>query len=143
MKQSVQFSDSIHILAYLALYDQPDDLKSSVIAGSVNTNPSNVRKIIGQLRRAGLVTSQQGKVSPQVAKSLSDISLLDVFKSLDKDNQVLMVDKNTNFDCQVGANIQGVLTDYYDHIQSVVEKELALISLADIVHNLQERIKQP
>lgn len=141
MKQSVQLSDSVHVMVYLAVnQDNPDELKSGRIAESIQTNPSNVRKIMGNLRKAGLIISQQGKVAPKIARSLSDISLLDIFKSLPGDNQLLQVDAKTNIDCPIGANIQDTLQAKYLEIQELAEAEMAKTSLSDLVSDLSRNI---
>ena len=49
MKYSMQFSDAIHILAYIEIYKDTDFLSSDMIAKSVETNPANVRRIMSQL----------------------------------------------------------------------------------------------
>lgn len=136
MKQSVLLSDSVHIMVYLATVTEPHLLKSDAIADSILTNPSNVRKIMGQLKKAGLITSQQGKASPQITKPLTDISLLDIFKSLPGENELLSVDKKNNLECKVGANIQAILQERYQEIQKIAEEEMAKTSLAELVSDL-------
>lgn len=53
MKQSVQLSDAVHIMVYITVEKDPALLKSSVIASSIQTNPSNVRKIMANLKKQG------------------------------------------------------------------------------------------
>ena len=139
MKQSVQFSDAIHIMVYVAIMEDPKLLKSDVISSSVQTNASNVRKIMGNLKHAGLLVSQQGKVSPRLAKAASDLSLLDIFKSLPGENILLQTDKKTNLTCVVGRNIQQVLSEKYKEIQDVVEEEMRRTCLSDIISSLSKR----
>lgn len=52
MKYPTRLSDSVHILAFLAL--APDaDLSSEKIAQSVKTNPAYVRQLMSALRKGG------------------------------------------------------------------------------------------
>ena len=46
MKNSVQFSDAVHILAYIATFQDSNQLSSTDIAASVHTNPSNGRCVM-------------------------------------------------------------------------------------------------
>ena len=53
MSTNSQFTTMVHVLALLAKMDIP--VSSTMIAGSVNTNPVVIRQIIRHLRDAGLV----------------------------------------------------------------------------------------
>ena len=139
MKQSVQFSDAIHIMVYIAIVEDPKLLKSDIISSSVQTNASNVRKIMGNLKHAGLIVSHQGRVTPRLAKAVSDISLLDIFKSLPGENILLQTDRKTNLNCVIGRNIQQVLSEKYKEIQDVAEEEMGRTCLSDIISNLSKR----
>ena len=63
VKYSTKYSDAIHILAYIHLF-KGTDLSSDRIAQSVETNPAYVRRIMSDLRIAGLIESQRGKTKP-------------------------------------------------------------------------------
>ena len=67
MKYSHKLSDAIHILAYIDIYAD-SDLSSKAIAASVESNPSVVRSLSSDLRKAGLIKSRQGVASPELAK---------------------------------------------------------------------------
>ena len=45
MKYSLQFSDAIHVLAYIEMFQDTRSLSSEMIASSIETNAANVRKI--------------------------------------------------------------------------------------------------
>ncbi|MBL7878738.1 MAG: Rrf2 family transcriptional regulator, partial [Chryseobacterium gambrini] len=66
---NTRFATAIHIMTLLT--ESPQDwLTSEWIAGSININPVIVRKELGVLREAGLITSRQGKEGgSQLAKS--------------------------------------------------------------------------
>ncbi|MGT2924504.1 Rrf2 family transcriptional regulator [Streptococcus caviae] len=138
MKQSVQFSDAIHIMVYVSCTSNPDFLKSEMIAASIQTNASNVRKIMSNLRRAGLIISQRGKAQPRLAKDSSEITLLDIFESLPSHNTLLQVDRNTNADCIIASGVKEVLTARYQEIQEAAEKAMAQISLSDIMADFSQ-----
>ncbi|MFV0559079.1 MAG: Rrf2 family transcriptional regulator [Enterococcus sp.] len=136
MKYSVQFSDAIHIMAYIAIFKDTNLLSSEKIAGSINANPVNVRKIMSQLKKSNLIITQSGKAQPRLAKSYLEISLLDIYQSIEGNTRLIHVDPKTNPDCPVGAHIQKALDDQYQRLQRVVETEMAQISLASIITSI-------
>ena len=136
MKYSIQFSDAIHIIAYIEIYKGTDVLSSEMIARSVETNPANVRKIMSQLKKSGLIITQVGKPNPTLAKRLEEITLLDIYKSIEGNTNLIQVDPKTNPDCIVGANIQDVLNEKYDELQKKVEEEMNVITLDSLVHKI-------
>lgn len=141
MKQSKQFSDAIHIMTYIALTDDPKQLKSEKIADSVKTNASNIRRIMGNLRKAGLLCNQQGDSKNRLSRQSKDITLLDIYKSLPGDNPLLQIDNDTNLNCIVGGNIQNVLAEKYAFLQLHFEKELDQLTLADIITDLLSKAR--
>ncbi|MFZ1701010.1 MAG: Rrf2 family transcriptional regulator, partial [Pyrinomonadaceae bacterium] len=69
---------AVHILTMLAKAGD-ENVKSECIAGSVNTNPVVIRRILGQLNTAGLVASQTGAFGgTRLAKLPGDISLCEI-----------------------------------------------------------------
>ncbi|MBO0452425.1 MULTISPECIES: Rrf2 family transcriptional regulator [Enterococcus] len=138
MKYSVQFSDAIHILAYIEIFQGTDALSSEMIAGSVETNPANVRKIMSQLKKAELIHTQIGKPTPTLAKAPAEITLLEIYKSIEGNTNLIQVDPKTNPNCIVGANIQDVLNEKYEELQKKVEDEMRSITLAALVHKIAQ-----
>ncbi|MFC6182483.1 Rrf2 family transcriptional regulator [Lactiplantibacillus daowaiensis] len=135
MRVSTRFSDSIHLLAFLKIYaDQR--LTSDLIASSIETSPVVVRRLMGKLRQAGLITTTPGSAQPALAKPLDQISLLTIFYAVEGDKPLFAVDPKTNPDCIVGGNIQTVLQQYYQDAQTAAEARLAKTSLQDIVDNI-------
>ncbi|MCY7187030.1 Rrf2 family transcriptional regulator [Streptococcus gallolyticus] len=135
MKQSAQLSDAIHILIYLAFVQDPNELSSEAIALSINTNASRVRKLMSYLKKANLIESNRGRSVTKIAKPLSEISILDVYRSLNESAYLLGIDQNTSQLCPVGESIQEVLNIEYQKIQKAAEREMAAISLKDVMDN--------
>ncbi|EFT1815044.1 Rrf2 family transcriptional regulator [Listeria monocytogenes] len=136
MKYSIQFSDAIHILAYIEIFKNTNLLSSEIIAGSVKTNPANIRKIMSNLKKSNLITTQTGKANPILARPPEEISLLDVYKSIEGNTNLIHVDPKTNPDCIIGANIQQVLASKYDLLQQKIEFEMEKIKLDRIVRDI-------
>lgn len=145
MKYSLQLSDAIHILAYIHIFQGTDLLSSDMIASSIETNPTNVRKIMSQLKKADLIHTTSGKPTPVLAKAPENINLLEIYRSIEGNTNLIQVDPKTNPNCVVGANIQEVLAATYSRLQKKVEEEMAVITLDGLIKQiaLSEKEKRP
>lgn len=144
MSISSRFAVGIHILTLIEL--NKDGVSSSqYIAKSVNTNPALIRKIIGMLKKAGLVEVHPGIAGTRLAKQLADITLLDVYKAVNvvQDNELFSVHEHPNPDCIVGRNIQNTITPILSTAQSALERVLENITIADVVTDIVEMEQQP
>ena len=135
MKISTRYSDAIHILAYLNIY-QETKLSSGNIAASVMTSPVVVRRIMAALQKAGIITTVQGSLKPRLARKPAEINLLDVYYAVEGDKQLFTVDKKTNPQCIVGGNIQKVLGSYYQEVQNAALGRLTRITLDDLISDI-------
>lgn len=79
MKISTRFSDSIHILAFINIYQGTIPLTSNNIASSIETSPVVVRRLMSALNKAGLINTVHGAADPALAKPPENISLYDIF----------------------------------------------------------------
>ncbi len=132
---STKYSVSIHILSLIALKEE-QPITSEYIAGSVNTNPALVRRLMSSLKKAGLIRAQTKLGVLGLAKSPEEISLLQVFKAVEKEQHLFAIHSDTNTKCPVGARIGDTLEFINNQVQSVFEKELASIYLIDILKDL-------
>ncbi len=128
MASNTRFSVALHVLAFLAWKDE--SLKSSRIARSVGTNPVVIRRLLGRLGDAGLVTSQRGPLGgTQLARSPAEISLLDVFRAAGDRNLLLRHAPNRH--CPFGRAIRPGLEFIVDRVETGVRAELGETTLAD------------
>lgn len=82
MKRNSKLSLALHALGHLAGAPQ-NPLTSEIIAGFCSTNPVVVRRVLGQLRAAGLVASEKGHSGGwTLARPAAEISLADVYTAL-------------------------------------------------------------
>ena len=141
MKYSHRLSDAVHILAFILIY-KGGDLSSGAIAASIESNPSMVRRLMARLSKSGLLISRPGLVAPKLGRPAAEITLLDIYRSIE-DNQVLLhVDQKTNPLCTVGANIQATLNVVYDEVQQAAEAKMATVTLQAIVADILRRQSQ-
>ncbi|WP_010632367.1 Rrf2 family transcriptional regulator [Sporolactobacillus vineae] len=126
---------AIHILALIASRPH-DDLPSDYIASSVNTNPVVIRRILGMLRKAGLIRTSVGKAGAALAKEPFQISLLEVYQAVEKDSELFAVHENPNPHCPVGKRINAVLNEAFHSAQSALENKLAAQNIQGIMDHL-------
>lgn len=141
MKYSTRLSDAVHILVFIQ-QSRSATVSSADIAASIKTNPSYVRQIMAQLKAAGLLSSFRGQATPGIGKPPQEITLLEVYKAVEKDKPLLHLDTHTNPECGVGINIQLALADYYEQIQKDSENSMQKITLQDIIESYQRRAAQ-
>lgn len=135
-----RFAVAVHILTFLD-QNAGEPVTSEHIAGSVNTNPSLVRRLLGMLGRAGLSTSQMGAGGGALlARRADTITLLDVYRAVDKDAELFaMHSERPNPKCPVGRNIQAVLETRIDTATRAMEAELARASVADLGRDVRRQ----
>lgn len=136
MKVSTRFSDSIHILAFISIYKDKLPLTSDNIAGSIETSPVVVRRLMSKLRKARLITTVHGSADPNLARDPQDISLYDVFLAVEGNQHLFEIDEKTNPQCIVGGNIQSTLQQYYHEAEVAAEAKLASTSLQDVLNTI-------
>jgi len=141
MKISSRFSVAVHVISILKLYGDPMPT-SEFIAGSVNTNPVVIRRILGMLKQAGIVDMKRGAGGSYLLKRAEDITLLEVYKAVDsvEEGKLFQVHEDTNQECPVGANIQMAIEGTLLNAQEAMEAVLEKVTLADITRNLSEKI---
>jgi Rrf2 family protein len=132
MAANSQFSMAVHILALLAQKDE--NVKSECIAGSVNTNPVVIRRLLSQLNQSGLVTSQTGALGgTRLARRPDQISLCEIYKAVACGEVFALHSKSPSQDCPVGRNIEAVLCGLQKEIDKAVGEKLGEYTLATII----------
>lgn len=142
MKVSTRFSDAIHLLAFINIYNGKLSLTSKTIASSIETSPVMVRQLMGSLRKAGLLQTTHGTPNPKLAKPTDQISLLDIYLAVEKDKPLFEVDRKTNPQCIVGGNIQPTLENFYDEAEIAAKAKLNQIKLADVIDTILVKQKE-
>lgn len=136
MSTNSQFSIMVHVLTLLACNDQP--LSSAYIAGSVNTNPVTIRRMVGELRDAGLVETIPGSNGGTVlAKSSEQIHLGELYQLVKSETFFGLHPNQPNLYCPVGRNIQGILKDLFSETDQLVYALLEKITIADILKQVE------
>ncbi|GAA3456607.1 Rrf2 family transcriptional regulator [Dactylosporangium matsuzakiense] len=128
-----------HALAWLELARRQgrDVLTSEEVAASVNTNPVIVRRSLGDLQRAGLVTARRGAGAGfSLARGAEDITLLDVWLAVSPEPLLALHHSEPNLECPVGRGIRPVLSDLYDEATEAFRATLARQSVAAVLERI-------
>ncbi|WP_027796493.1 Rrf2 family transcriptional regulator [Paraburkholderia acidipaludis] len=137
MNTSSRFAFAVHVLALLA-QQQGAPLSSEIIAGSVNTNPALIRRLLTMLANAGLTGSQLGAGGGALlVREPASITLLDIYRAVDDAQLFAMHREEPNPACMVGRHIQHTLRGVIDDAQRAMEASLAARTLADVVDDVE------
>jgi DNA-binding IscR family transcriptional regulator len=130
---SMRFSMAVHGLSLIAV--APNECTGDFIASSVNTNPVVIRKIMGMLKKAGLVDVRPGVGGASLRKEPERITLLDIYRAVNvtEENRLFRIHDKPNIDCPVGRNIEEALQAELLDAQTVMERRLARTTLSQLV----------
>jgi Rrf2 family protein len=141
MGANSHFTVAMHILALLG-HHAPHALTSEFIAGSVNTNPVFIRRLLASLRGARLVSSQTGPGGGwTLLRPPQDITLRDVYRAMEVGPLFPLHAHPPNAECPVGCNIQQVLGKHFDATLRAMEQRLEQTTIRDLVREVRERAK--
>ncbi|MBS1792845.1 MAG: Rrf2 family transcriptional regulator [Acidobacteria bacterium] len=138
MAANSQFAIAVHVLTILAKSGD-ERVKSDYIAGSVNTNPVVIRRLLSNLQEAGLVVSQVGAAGgTSLARQPKDIRLSEVYKALPCGEVFALHSKEPNRDCPVGRNMAAFLCGLQKEIDKSIEERLRQYTLRDVLERIDE-----
>ncbi|EBA10926.1 transcriptional regulator, BadM/Rrf2 family protein [Roseobacter sp. CCS2] len=105
---------------------------SADIADHAGTNPVVVRRVLGKLREAGLLTSEKGHAGGwRLARAAQDITLADVYLALDE----RLVASSPNDDvptCVVEHRLQNKITAVMEEIERSLIERLSKTNIAEV-----------
>ncbi len=128
---------AVHILAMLAS-SRDENLSSSYIAGSVNTNAVVIRRLLGQLGHAKLVVSQTGaNGGTRLSRCPDEINLSEVYQAVNCGEVFALHSKGPNRDCPVGRNMESVLCNLQKEIDHGIYNKLSQYTLANLFEKVE------
>jgi Rrf2 family protein len=135
-----RFSVATQILALLAIESEDCPITSEYLAESANTNPVVIRRILGALRSAGLVTAQPGpRGGVSLRRPPADITLLEVYRATGESEILPFGDRTPSQDCICGRNIQPILAELNHKVELALEQTLQEFTVAQIVDSIHAR----
>ena len=136
MQISSRFTIGVHTLLCIA-YFRDEKVTSNFIASSVNVNPVVIRRTLGQLKAAGLVTVEPGVGGASLVRRPEEITLLDVFDAVEvTPHDLFSFHDDPNPACPVGGSVHAVLDGKLASAQNALRADLGKTTLADLLAEL-------
>lgn len=144
MQISSRFTLAVHIFACIDTFGGAHKITSDFLAGSTNVNPVIIRKVLGQLKGAGLIEIARGTGGTAVARPLEEITFLDIYHAVEctPNGELFHFHENPSTECPVGRNIHNILDDKLFKVQNAMERELASITLADLKKDTEKYMRK-
>lgn len=142
MQISSRFTIAVHILICIETFTEDYKITSDFLASSVNVNPVVIRRLLQQLKKAGIINVKRGSGGAYIEKPLDEITLLDVYNAVEciDNGNLFHFHENPNSRCPVGRNIHSVLDRRLDSIQQAMEREMSSVTLQDIADDTDRLI---
>ncbi len=133
---NTRFAVAVHILTLLES-NAGEPATSEWIAGSVNTNPALIRRQLRELAKAGLTRSQMGPGGGALlARPAERITLVDVYRAVTEDSDIIPIHESPNPNCPVGRTIQACLEQRFQAAEQALENELGRTTIADLLSSI-------
>ncbi|MEM1376064.1 MAG: Rrf2 family transcriptional regulator [Pseudomonadota bacterium] len=131
MKPNSRLSLALHTLVHMA--DEPERIRTSAdFAAHSGTNPVVVRRVLGSLRKAGLVMSEKGHSGGwRLAKAPHKITLADVYLALEEQLIASNAPRTTN-QCSVESALQETMSSLLAEAETGLIERLSGISLTEV-----------
>ena len=144
MQISSRFTIALHIFTCVETFKDDCKVTSDFLASSINTNPVIIRKILSQLKNAGLITVARGTGGIAPTRPISEITFYDVYQAIEpvENGDLFHFHEAPNPDCPVGRNIHSLLDDKLKAIQDAMEAEMKKYTVADLDAGLKEILKK-
>ena len=144
MQISSRFTVALHIFTCVDVFKDQYKVTSDFLAGSINTNPVIIRKILSQLSKANLITVARGTGGVTVNRPLSEISFYDVYQAIEpvENGDLFHFHEAPNPECPVGRNIHRLLDGKLKSIQDAMENEMKKYTLSDLHSGMEELLGQ-
>lgn len=139
MSISSRSAVAIHALTLLARWAERS-LSSAEIADSLASNPVLVRRILGDLRDAGLVWSAEGRGGGwSLARAPREITLYDAYAAVETGPILSRLAHPPSEECEVGRHIQGLLETEFRDAERAMEERLGRTNIADLLGQVRAR----
>ena len=144
MQISSRFTIALHIFTCVDTFKDDYKVTSDFLAGSINTNPVIIRKILTQLKNAGLITVARGTGGITVNRPLLEITFYDVYQAIEplENGDLFHFHEAPNPECPVGRNIHRLLDEKLKVIQNSMENKMKEYTLADLHVGMQELLAE-
>jgi Rrf2 family protein len=147
LRLTSRFTMALHALGMIAREGERSrggPVTSAALARSINTNPVVVRRVLADLRRAGLVETRRGVGGGvALARPASRISLRAVWESLADREQIFgRHPSGPNPHCPVGRCTADYLEELYGDAEEALKASLGKVTLAELQRDVAVRLRR-
>ena len=116
MQISSRFTIAVHMLICMEVFKEEYKVTSEFLAGSIQVKPVMVRRLLQQLKKAGIIEVKRGSGGATIARPLEQITLLDIYNAVEpiEEGKLFHFHENPNPHCPVGKNIHNILDTRLD-----------------------------
>lgn len=141
MQITSKLTMAAHMVCAIDYFGETQPVTSTFLAKSVGTNPVMIRNIMGDLKRAGIISSSKGKSGISLSRPLGKITLLDLWRAVDQSDadSLFRFHENPCPECPVGGNIHAALDGHLADAQRALEDQLADVTLQDVESDVRRR----
>ena len=141
MHFSTRFTVAIHTLLCIE-YFKDEKNTSEFIASSVGVNPVVIRRVLGQLKKAGIISPDSPKMGAKLAKDASSITLYDVFCAVEDERNLFSFHEKPEPKCPVGAHIHDALDIVLFDLDETIKNKLLSYKLSDLMTSMLFSMKK-
>ena len=135
-----RFALAVHALVVLARSSAP--ATSAMLAGSVNTHATCLRKVLATLVRAGLVEAFEGRDGGyRLTRSAAEISLVEVYLAVSREPLLPPNPAAANPRCPISVAMGPALAEIAADAEARFQEALARRTLADVADGLDVTVR--
>jgi len=128
---------AVHVLTVLA-YKEGDRVSSGFLAGSVNTNPVIIRRLLLALQRARLVDTSKGAgAGSRLSRAPGRINLAEIYQAVEDPEPFTKPTRKPNEACPVGHCIREALDRVFASARDALERDLGRTTLAGLIDTVK------
>lgn len=138
MKRDSRLSSVLHALLHMAEHD--GTMTSDQLADCLGTNPVVVRRTMGLLRDAGIVTSGRGHAGGwRIAIDLAAVTLRQLHEALGEPAVFAIGNRNDQPECLVEQSVNAALEDAFAEAEALLLRRLQDVTLAQLAADFKRR----
>lgn len=131
-----EFAIAVHALVYL--HHRDETVASDVLAENVCTNPVCIRRVMGKLKKAGIIETKEGIGGGyRICGHAEGLNLRKVSEALEIDIiKSTWHSGNPDKKCMIACGMAGIMDEIEDGMNHICREYLEKITLKDIEHKI-------
>ena len=140
MKRDSRLSAVLHALLHMA--EQRGPMTSEALGQCLGTNPVVVRRTMGLLREAGLVSAGRGRDGGwTITADLASVTLRDLHEALGEPALFAVGHRSEHPGCLVEQVVNAALNEAFEDAEALLLERFASVSLAQLADAFARRHK--